>query len=55
MDDYTDIEVSIQAVDIVAVTDAINETLRELAAVGAVDDSNDDGWAWWNIPGLNSR
>ena len=46
------IELTIKAVDLTAVTDAVNETLRALALEGDIEDDNDDGWAWTHIEGL---
>ena len=28
------------------VIDAVNETLNDIAAVGALQDDDDDGWVW---------
>ncbi len=37
------------------VTDAINETLNELASNGVIDDTDDDAWRWtMSIPGLTT-
>ena len=42
----TTIEVNIAAVHRVTVIDTVNETLRQLAMDGHIDDQNDMGWEW---------